>query len=1233
MAPVGATNVVYAWSADGTVIEGQTTDKLVVTADMIGKKISVNVTGDSESKATAETGVVEAAEGTDIAIVSASQTAAKAAEIVFNKDAAGVTIVVTKDNKTISQEILAVDGSKVTLQFGSNLVAGTYTVKATDAEKKEATGEFTAEGAVLTTVDFVNKNLLVSSNTTDGMKKAYAVLTSTDQWGNHMNISGATFTVSKESSHSFNADSGVLTINAPTNDNNGTYANANYTIGETVVVTVQYNSGQTPKVITGVLTVSLADSVKTLTFGDLTTDNATYKGGDITQEALVSGDYYFPVTEAMSEAGIKLDTDMLNSMVQSNDNPGGTLFISPNASTKASAYAYANGFVEKKINGVATPCLSVKAGNNISQLNIDLDYTLTVVSQSGLSQTLTIPIKRNAVVKTLEVTNMPAMYAEKWVEIPLKATDIYGKDYDLYDKVTVGNSYANAVSNTSDTGTINQVYVRIDDEKSNTDTNFTISSTNGLNAKVIVDTSKKTSTLMVRPSAKGYMTITGTTAGFGAINYANITVNELREATGIQGLKNIATSLTEKADSQAFKSANVIFTGADSEAVAPNDKGYPYWRTNLLQTGNQLHNTAHDGTTATVDESKYILTATDDKPEANGTATTLDVETAVNTSDGKAIILPATTSSAPVFVWSAAMTDGTIVTNSGTTAYDKDDASKLTANHQAYSVLKGGSGAAYAGTAYVGDAIILDKTNQKIYVNTCVAKTGASDTIRVYLYKIVKNATAGWDVSEVTHKDYEFTVVSEEDVTYKLQINKENNIEPKLYSHKASADSIGVTLTTTTGAKVDQAKLAAGSISFTIDGKNTDAFTYDSTTKTIKMTKDLNADGTAKMTATFDTENGKTATAEVEFGYTKEEPYAVTAGMYYTDGSGAFDGSNVYANKDGLVNGSTSKTGADIKFIVKDQYANDILVDWAADAKTKPVIAKVTKKIGTMTGAGYTTSGLELYASGDLGASGTATVVVTSGTLTKTYYVAVDDADDDYKTVATASLASVAPDGTATNVLTHTYGTVDATGITLAGTDSNGSKIAATGLNVQSVLFTAPDGTQSQVTPDGTSAGDGDIIFASGKITTDANTKAGTYEFTMVAPGYTGTATYTLKVAVKNAVYEHNGTAAGASDDFLATLTKAGAASDKEKITLSDVAATGGTITADDIDSITVYEKDGTTTVNGELTGLVWEASTTGARPDERTAKIVFKNNYAGTITVSIAASAADGAKLAVVTD
>ena len=1156
--------MVYAWAADGTVIEGQITDKLVVTADMIGKKISVTVTGDEASTATAETGVVTAAEGEDLAIVEAKQTAAKSAEITFNKEAAGLTITVSKDNKAVSQEVLAVDGTKVTLQFGSNLVAGTYTVKAVDAEKKEATGEFTAEAAILTTVEFANKNLLVSSNTTEGMKKAYAVLTSTDQWGEHMNISGATFTVSKESSHSFNADSGVLTVNAPTSAGTTTYQNANYTIGETVVVTVQYTAGQTPKVVTGVLTVSLADAVKTLTFGDLTTDNKTYQGKDTTQDALQNGDYYFPVTEATSEAGIKLDTEMLNSMIQSTENAGGTLFISPNSSTRASAYVYANGFVEKKINGVATPCLSVKTGNNINQLNIDLDYTITVVSQSGLNQTLTVPIKRNAVVKTVEITNIPAMYAGKYVELPLKATDIYENAFDLYDKIKVGTSYTNAAANGTNEVHSTSITVVIDDEKdaSSTDTNFTVTSTTGVTAKVVVDTSKKTSTLMVMPDAKGYMTITGTTAGFGAINYANITVNDFREVTGIQGLKKISTTLTEHADNQTFATANVVFTGSDSEAVAAANA--PLYSPVLLQTGNNL---TDDSTATGDDRAKNIFPYADDKAALDGTLGGYNF----NGITGGTL---SATANAIQFVWSAKLMN-----------IAKDNVTTNT---------------------YAGEAIELQKGATSAVIDT-VGTSGKSNTLRVILYKIVCKTNTTWDVTEVTHKDFEFDTISESDVSYKLEINKENNIEPKLYSHKADADSIGVTLMTTTGAAVPQSKLAQGAISFTIDGKNTDAFKYSA--GKIYMTKDLNAEGTAKMSAIFDTDSGKTATAEVEFGYTKEEPYAVSAEMYYADKT-VYSGSTVYANATGIVNGSTSKTSNDIDFVVSDQYGNDILLDWPTDAKVAPVSVKVTKKVDTITGADYTTDGLVLYASAvNTAAAGTNTVVVTSGTVNKTFYVTATQGDT-YPTKATVQLASVR----ATTLAETEYGTGNAAAAVLAGTDTEGNAVAANSLTVVSVEYTDPAGNISWQTPGTNAETTGVIIFldASDTIKTVNQTKAGKYKFTLGSSAMTGTAEFTYEVASRDLVATDLCSGNGST-----AIADEAAASNSTYITLLSAEKSAGSTLTYEFKAATGVTSNFAIDDNGDITTFSTPTPDAGnALSLVGNVKVTSKGNIAGTLYV-----------------
>ena len=53
VAPENATNVGFAWAADGTPILGATTNTYTVGEADLGKIISVTVTGDDESTATA----------------------------------------------------------------------------------------------------------------------------------------------------------------------------------------------------------------------------------------------------------------------------------------------------------------------------------------------------------------------------------------------------------------------------------------------------------------------------------------------------------------------------------------------------------------------------------------------------------------------------------------------------------------------------------------------------------------------------------------------------------------------------------------------------------------------------------------------------------------------------------------------------------------------------------------------------------------------------------------------------------------------------------------------------------------------------------------------------------------------------------------------------------------------------------------------------------------------------
>ena len=891
--------MVYAWAADGTVIAGQTTDKLVVTADMIGKKISVTVTGDEKSTATAETSAVTAADTEDLAIVSAKQTNAKHVDVTFNKAPGNVTISVTRSGSAISQEIIAKSDSVATLEFGSNLIAGTYVVTATGEDGKKCEGEFTAEAAELTTVEFVNNSLIVSGNTTEKMKKAYAAINSVDQWGNHMNLTGATFTVSKESKHSFNADTGILTIEAPVKDGTGTTNYNTYNVGETVVVTVQY--GNPAKVVSGVLTVALADTVETLTFGELATDSDVYKDGLSTQKALLSGSYYFPVTEAVSSNGIKLDADMLNDMLQRTGNEGGTLFISPNVDSAAGAMVYASKFSTKKINNVNTPVLEIAAGEGIKKLNVRMDYQISVVSQSGASQQLSVPIELNPVVDTVTIT-YGEFYAGKKSEVTITAVDQYGDAYDIYDKI-------------SQDGTNNNTLKIHDTYEASAYTQITFTPSTSANVLSFTqDNATKKVHVYITPTAKGFLNIIGTTAGFKSVSYPNITINDRRDTTGIQGLDaSISLSMSSTADTQTVSTSKIIFTGSDSEKVGSADSNYPI----------------------------YV-----------GPATTAAGITEISKSAA----------------WNVAGVGVPANATQPTQGTDRYYWTWYNTNANAnIAVGTSGTGA--------GDGFTVGPTASP--------KTGDSATVRILLYRAVLESDGSYSISKVTYKDYDFKIIAEEDLTYQLAVEKNATTkqENNLFTGKIDSDILGITLTTTEGAKVDQALLENAAISWTNNNKDGVTFYYDTTNHGIRCANKggANTVSTATITATFSSA-GKTVTVSKDFGYTKDTPVCQSIGLFYDlAGKAAYDGQAVYMDANALV--PFTANGTVIYILAPDQYGNDIVTDWVDDT-VDPISVKVLNKSGTNStnvgGANYIGNAVKVYGTGAVTANETKFDVVLS---------------------------------------------------------------------------------------------------------------------------------------------------------------------------------------------------------------------------------------------------------------
>ncbi len=211
VAPENATNVTYAWStsdsADGefTTIEGQTGASLAVTADMVGKFIKLNVTGDEESKAEAAT-----TEAVSIKVeeMTAAQTGAKTIEVLLPEAPAGdETYTVIRNNTEQTIASTAVDGNKVTLTLDTAIKAVEYTVSSSNEALSDAV--FTGEEAKLVEIK-IGENLIANGQDASKnyiYKAAYETL---DQRGGEYNV--ASFDSAVCSAGTVTPSKGILTV-------------------------------------------------------------------------------------------------------------------------------------------------------------------------------------------------------------------------------------------------------------------------------------------------------------------------------------------------------------------------------------------------------------------------------------------------------------------------------------------------------------------------------------------------------------------------------------------------------------------------------------------------------------------------------------------------------------------------------------------------------------------------------------------------------------------------------------------------------------------------------------------------------------------------------------------------------------------------------------------------------------------------------------------------------------
>ena len=839
----------YAWytgdsaASISTKVDGATTNTLTVTDTMVGKFIQVIATGVENSTANAATVVAVAKAEEAEFTISAAQTHAKQIDVTYTSGApsADSKYVVTKGAQTLTVSSSVTKDNVVSLTMSENLTDGEFKVEATTTAGKKAEATFTGAKPVLTEVKFTNNNLAVSANTTAGMVKGYAHIESTDQFGDHMNLTSPSFTVSKGDA-SFKSDTGILTLDA-SNTTDKTYK-----LGEMVVVSVMYDNNT--KVVPATLTVVTAAMAKSITFGEITSDDTTaYPTDKITQSNLARGVYWFPVTEAKDDSDISLDVDRLNAMIDA-----GTVFVTPK--DQKGTIIYADQFTEKTVDGNKIMALVVKGGSELSGLNAAVEMQLSVFSVGGAQATLPVSIARDAVIQTLDI-DVPELYLGKTSEIKLSATDTDGNKVDLY-KVTSNKSLSTPDADkdtVNSTAAVQSAALRFWDTAQGTNAIGTkITMSTGMNCKweLVRNATDHSVSLLVEPSAAatsdGYLNITGTTAAFTAITKANIKINKTRTIDGVSGFGTLPTKyLTSNTDKPGtISGANTKLTLNDGSVIAANTTDY---NANYVQDGGKVLANA----SSTVDE--------------------IQLTNKAGTNEGAKI----TAVTSDVYLYTMELT-GITIDNTDKVSY-KGNGFTLTSS-------PAGSTANLTNNGTGGSASLTVKST---------AKTGESDTVKITLYKLskVSSPVDGKDIriEQLGTKSVTFSVEDESTASYKIAFDKNDTI---MFAGKqgittgigtinsvVNGDVLPISITTEAGASVNQNKLQ----SVKIVNKNNDGalFEYDATRKGIVCTHESNKAAGQKMTATINASvesDGDTVDLTSEFTYVTDQPIVTYTGLY-----------------------------------------------------------------------------------------------------------------------------------------------------------------------------------------------------------------------------------------------------------------------------------------------------------------------------------------------------------------
>lgn len=413
-----------------------------------------------------------------VKLVSVEATGAKKLVVTFSKavDTTKAVIAVKKGTATpsVSSTTFAEDAKSVTINMGSKLTEGTYTVTVTGLTDEALTGSVATVDEALTSIEIVGTNL-VAKGTTDADKAIATIAFKTlNQYGERMAVSATPNATSSFGTANVTTDctatkTGIVTVTGiPTTlsimGTSGSIAVIDTTKGVNATATVTYSSPATAKTMTIAGLYNVSDDK----FEDIT------KGDTV-------GDYVI-LAQIADQYGNELVADKVKTQVTSNFVQGGNVtgvgtwydvtvndvdYVAlPLTGTEtAAAGTFYFTFVNTSVGLLANASYTVNSGTVIKSLSVSADDSIYQGQDNTLSFEA-IDTEGNTVTKYSTLKGLLTFSTDSGVKL-VKQTD--GSAKLVYNPAVV--SYTGTT--TKKNSTIKTFVIYVND---NTSTNYQVKS-------------------------------------------------------------------------------------------------------------------------------------------------------------------------------------------------------------------------------------------------------------------------------------------------------------------------------------------------------------------------------------------------------------------------------------------------------------------------------------------------------------------------------------------------------------------------------------------------------------------------------------------------------------------------------------------------------------------------------------------------------------------------------------